>query len=374
MRRIVEKMGRVSELLEEGTRQGVYPGAVLLVARGDEMVLFKAVGHCSLSPEMAPMRKDTIFDLASLTKPLATTLGIMKLVDQRCLNLDEPLTNLLPLEFPGDKKAMTPRLLLCHCSGLADWEPFYLELSKYRPKDRKKTLRDWIIERPLAYPTGGGCLYSDLGFMVLEWVIEEAIRMPMHLFLLRYFYEPLSLKRTSLGGVALLNRFERLQFAATEDCPWRKKILRGEVHDENSFAVGGYSGHAGLFGTAGDVYILAQMLGAHFRGDQQDYFKPQTVRTFFKQQDIVNGSSWALGWDTPSPGNSSSGNHLSRNSVGHLGFTGTSIWMDLDQDIIIIFLTNRVHPTRDNEKIKAFRPRLHDVIMEELGVVDGKSA
>jgi CubicO group peptidase (beta-lactamase class C family) len=162
-------------------------------------------------------------------------------------------------------------------------------------------------------------------------------------------------------------RFEKAQFAATEDCPWRKKILRGEVQDENAFAMGGYSGHAGLFGTAGDVYGIADMLRAHFRGERQDYFKPQTVRRFFTPQEIVDNSTWALGWDMPSLENSSSGNHFSRNSFGHLGFTGTSIWMDLDQDVIVVFLTNRVHPSRDNEKIKAFRPRLHDVIMEELG-------
>jgi CubicO group peptidase (beta-lactamase class C family) len=366
VRKIVEKTGRIIELLQEGARQGVYPGAVLLVARGDEMVLFKAVGHCSLKPELAPMRKDTVFDLASLTKPLATTLGIMKLIDQGGLNLDEPLASLLPVEIPEDKRGLTPRLLLCHCSGLADWEPFYLELTRCRPEERKKVLRSRVIEKPLASPPGEGCLYSDLGFMVLEWVIEEATHMPMHLFLSRYFYEPLALERTLIGGIMLSNRFEEAQYAATENCPWRNKVLRGQVHDENAFAAGGYSGHSGLFGTAEDIYTLADMLWAHFRGDRQDYFKPRTVRSFFTRQDIVKGSSWALGWDTPSP-NSSSGKHFSRNSFGHLGFTGTSIWMDLDQDVIVVFLTNRIHPSRSNEKIKAFRPRLHDVIMEELG-------
>jgi CubicO group peptidase (beta-lactamase class C family) len=357
---------RIQPLLVNGVGEGIYPGCVLLVAQKGRVIFFREAGNCSVNPRLAPMLKDTIFDLASLTKPLATTLAVMRLVDKGDLHLDEPLVNLLPQDLPEDKKILTPRLILCHCSGLADWEPFYLELTRYRPEERKKVLRNRVIEKPLAYPPGEGCLYSDLGFMVLEWVIEVATHMPMHLFLSRYFYEPLALERTWIGGIILSNRFEEAQYAATEDCPWRNKVLRGQVHDENAFAVGGYSGHSGLFGTAGDIYTLADMLWAHFRGDRQDYFKPRTVRSFFTRQDIVKGSSWALGWDTPSP-NSSSGMHFSRNSFGHLGFTGTSIWMDLDQDVIVVFLTNRIHPSRSNEKIKAFRPRLHDVIMEELG-------
>ena len=358
---------RIGRLLVDGVEEGTYPGCVLLVAQKGEIVFFQETGNCSLKPRKAPVRRDTIFDLASLTKPLATTLAVMRQVDKGRLDLDEPLADLLPNELPEDKKGLTPRLLLCHCSGLADWAPFYLDLDRYRPEERKKVLRDWVMESPLVYPPGKGCLYSDLGFMVLEWVIEAAIRTPMHMFLSRSFYRPLSLERTILGGIMVSKRFAKAQFAASENCPWRKKILRGEVQDENAFAMGGYSGHAGLFGTAGDVYGLADMLRAHFRGERQDYFKPQTVRGFFTPQDIVDDSTWALGWDMPSLENSSSGNHFSRNSVGHLGFTGTSIWMDLDQDVIVVFLTNRVHPSRDNEKIKAFRPRLHDVIMEELG-------
>jgi CubicO group peptidase (beta-lactamase class C family) len=177
------------------------------------------------------------------------------------------------------------------------------------------------------------------------------------------------LKKTFLSSKSSKVRFKEDQFASTEDCPWRGKIMRGSVHDENAYIVGGYSGHAGLFGTAKEVYTLVDLLRKVFRSESHDYLRPETVKTFFAGQNIVDGSTWALGWDTPSPQDSSSGKYFSGKSVGHLGFTGTSVWMDLERDAVVVFLTNRIHPTRDNEKIKAFRPRLHDLIMEELGII-----
>lgn len=359
----MEKKDYLLELLIKGAREGVYPGAVLLVSHKGEIVFFKEVGYSSLIPHPISMNKDTIFDLASLTKPLATTLTIMKLVDEGKVYLDQPLESLLSKPIPRDKCRLTPRLLLSHCAGLADWKPFYLELERFRPEKRKGLIRERILEMPLVYSPGEGTLYSDLGFMILEWVIEENAGISLDRFLDRHFYGPLSLEKTFLSSVSCPLRFKGEQFAATEDCPWRKKLVLGCVHDENAFVLGGYSGHAGLFGIAEEVYILVNFLREHFYGMRNDYFKPETVRTFFTRQDIVNGSTFALGWDTPSPQDSSSGKHFSENSVGHLGFTGTSIWMDLDRDVIVVFLSNRIHPTRDNDKIKVFRPRLHDLIM-----------
>ena len=138
------------------------------------------------------------------------------------------------------------------------------------------------------------------------------------------------------------------------------------MDDENAYAVGGYSGHAGLFGTAEEVYEIVKLLKEHYLGVLQDHLNPKIVRTFFTRQERTEGSTWALGWDTPSIKNSSSGRFFSENSVGHLGFTGTSVWMDLEKDVVVILLTNRIHPTRDNEKIRAFRPKIHDLIMKEL--------
>lgn len=357
---------RIAASLLKGAREGVYPGSVLLVGHKGKISFFKEVGSCALTPLPDPVRKDTIFDLASLTKPLATTLAIMKLADEGTLDLDQSLERLLPADFPVDKRTLTPRLLLSHCAGFTDWKPFYLELDAIRQDKRKKVLREHILNMPPAYQAGNKALYSDLGFMLLEWIVEEKAAAPMHLFLDQHFYSPLGLQRTFLSVNDAKRIFEEGDFAATEDCRWRGKIIRGSVHDENAFSLGGYSGHSGLFGTAKDVYTLVNLLRAHYYKERSDYLSPETVRTFFSRQNIVDGSTWALGWDTPSPEASSAGHFFSANSVGHLGFTGTSVWMDLTEDVIVVFLTNRVHPTRNNEKIKTFRPFIHDQIMEEL--------
>jgi CubicO group peptidase (beta-lactamase class C family) len=356
----------IRRFLEKGVRDGVYPGAVLLVAQGGEIVFLHEVGCRSLIPHTAPMKRDTIFDLASLTKPLATTLGLMKCVDEGKIDLDQPLMTLLPNGLPIDKGRLTPRLILTHSAGFADWKPFYLELVRFKLDKRKELLRKWIMEAPLVYQPGKETLYSDLGFMILEWVVERSARMPLHLFLDRHFYAPLSIKKMFLSNSESPIQLKEDQFAATEACSWRKKVIRGSVHDENAYALGGYSGHAGLFGTAEEAHVLVDFLRKHFFGERDDYLNPETVRTFFTRQDLVDGSTWALGWDSPSLLDSSSGKYFSAETVGHLGYTGTSVWMDLKQDVIVIFLTNRIHPNRKDEKIRAFRPVLHDMVMEEF--------
>jgi CubicO group peptidase (beta-lactamase class C family) len=361
-----EKKGRIIELLKGGVLEGVFPGAVLLVGQGGRIALFEAMGSRSSGPHAASMTKGTIFDLASLTKPLATTLAIMKLVDQGNLYLDQTLEGLLPCDLPKDKRVLTPRLLLSHCAGFADWRPFYVELEHLEIEKRKESLRERLLNMPLVYLPAKETVYSDLGFMLLEWIVEVKAGMSLPVYLERYFYGPLLMKNTFFSGNVANVKLTEDEFAATEDCPWRKKIISGCVHDENAYALGGYSGHAGLFGTAEEVYTLVNLLRTHFLGERNDYLRPETARMFFTRQDLVKGSTWALGWDTPSPKGSSSGKYFSPNSVGHLGFTGTSVWMDLDKDIIVIFFTNRVHPTRNNEKIKAFRPRIHDLVMEEI--------
>jgi CubicO group peptidase (beta-lactamase class C family) len=412
-------------LIENRQGEGVYPGGVSLVAHRGKIVFHEHVGYRSLVPELVPMSRDTIFDLASLTKPLATTLCIMNLVNEGEIVLDQPLAETIPDAALGDKEHLTPRLLLSHSAGLTDWKPFYEKLMDHPLEHRKELVRQWIVKEPFAYEPGKGSLYSDLGFMLLEWVIEEKTRENLPEYAHKHFYGPLGLKRTlfsptpsspparggetggkggsederggkgngkegslmegarekreldsRLRGKAPLvlgsngRDYAREEFAATEDCPWRKKVLQGEVHDDNAWTLGGYSGHAGLFSTAEEVYVIANMLREHFIGMRRDFFKTETVREFFRRQDIVKGSDWALGWDTRALEASSAGKFFSRDSVGHTGFTGTSIWMDLEKDVIAILLTNRVHPKRDNDKIKQFRPVFHDAIIESLGLVD----
>ncbi len=365
----IKDEGRITELLDKGVRTNVYPGAVLLVALGCEILFTKATGLLSIVPPQSATREHSIFDLASLTKPFASTLAIMKLVDSGEITLDQPLAEILPCPVPDEKQNITVRLLLCHSSGLTDWKPYYTDLMKYNSEERKVTLRKCILNDPLEYPSGMGTKYSDLGFMLLEWIIEEASGIKMDELLTESFYKPLNLNRTFL--IKKSAPFNLEEIAATEDCPWRKRVIRGEVHDENAYALGGYSGHAGLFGCARDLFVLLNMLREHYNCYREDFFRNETVRHFFRRQNVVKDSTWALGWDTPSIEGSSSGKYFSSESVGHLGFTGTSVWMDLEKDVTVIFLTNRVHKTRENVKIRLFRPVLHDLIMESIFIKKG---
>jgi CubicO group peptidase (beta-lactamase class C family) len=394
----MEQKQKTVKVLHGGLADGAFPGAVALVAQGGEVVFFDHVGYRSLMPEPAPMKRDTIFDLASLTKVFATVPTIMKLVDEERIALDDPLSKLISSASLGDKRDLTLRLLLTHSAGLLDWKPFHEKLRDHPLKDRKRILREWIIEEPFAYEPGKGSLYSDLGFMLLEWVIEERTGETLAEFVEKHFYGPLGLKRTLFvpvgeeknppwppfrkGGKDPLSlplppgEGRRVQgvakeeFAATEDCPWRKRVLQGEVHDDNAWTLGGFSGHAGLFSNAEEIYAMVNMLREHFLEMRKDFFRPGTVREFFRRQDIVKGSDWALGWDTRALEGSSAGKYFSRESVGHTGFTGTSIWMDLEKDVIAILLSNRVHPKRDNDKIKQFRPAFHDAVMESLSLAN----
>lgn len=375
-------MDRIKTVIEEGIGRSVFPGAVLLVAVSGELRYLKAFGKRILTPHAAPMGRDTIFDVASLTKVFATTPAVMKLVDEGRLGLDQDLSGVIPPEELGEKGHLTPRLLLTHSSGLPAHRPFYRDLVGYRPGERKKIVREWIVREPYAYEPGHGTLYSDLGFMLLEWVIEARTGTSLKGFAEKTFYRPLGLKNTffrgedpfdegkggnTQGGAENRGEGRGMQFAATEHCPWRKRVLLGEVDDENAYALGGYSGHAGLFSTAEELWTLADMFRGHFLETRSDFFMPATVKEFFRRQELVTGSDWALGWDTRALEGSSAGRFFSRQSVGHTGFTGTSIWMDLVKDVTAIFLANRVHPSRDNtEEFKAFRPRIHDAIMEDV--------
>lgn len=348
---------KIESLLQRGIDKRVYPGAVILVAVSGVVIKYCTAGYCQLIPYPVLMKNNSIFDLASMTKPLATTLSIMKLVSDGLIDLDTPISDILPV--PRDKRRITLRMLLSHSSGLPAWKPYYLRLTEYPRIFRKDIIRKWILKEELVFSPGKDNLYSDLGFILLEWIIESIKGLEMRDFLTG-LYNLLNLERTFLAHPEY--KLKRQEFAATEFCLWRNRLIQGEVHDENAFSVGGYSGHAGLFSTANDIFVITKILLEHYYGKREDIFKKVIVEEFFRKQN----KRWALGWDTPTRDNSSCGGLFSENSIGHLGFTGTSIWVDLQKDIVIIFLTNRICPTRKNEKIKQFRPLIHNTIMKEL--------
>ena len=368
----------VEKAFDEAVAEGVFPGASLLVGRGDEIAYEQVFGFRSLVPEKTPLTLHTVFDLASLTKPLATTMAILLFVREKKIRLDDQVTRFIPTFGVFGKSLTTFRQLLTHTSGLPGWKPYYEAIIKSEKAGRinfvaSHAAKNYVMEqihreKPVSAP-GAQALYSDLGFMILAEIVEILSGSPLDRFCQERIFKPLGLRSIAFVDLSQL-KTRRLRpvedmIAPTENCPWRKKILCGEVHDDNAYAMGGVAGHAGLFGAARDVHGILARLSRCFQG-QDDFVPAALLEEFLARDTSVANSTYALGWDTPSASNSSSGTYFSPRSVGHLGFTGTSIWWDLQKNCHIILLTNRVHPTRKNEKIRDFRPRVHDLIMKAM--------
>jgi CubicO group peptidase (beta-lactamase class C family) len=356
----------VETLMRSGVAEGVFPGGVLLVSVKNEIVSHKAVGHADLFSRRKATT-ETVFDLASLTKPLATAVAILNLHQDGVLSLDQPVREWLPAFQGQEKNRITLYHLLTHESGLPAYRPYYLEMSRLAFSMRKTHLRSRLTAETLEHPPGIQALYSDLGFMLLEWVVEAASGTSLDAYLQTGLYAtvyPSGEKGLFFPGRAA--SLEQESFAATECCPWRNRLLIGQVHDANAYALGGVAGHAGLFGSALNVWHMLWRLMAGFHGHATAAgLQQETLEAAF-QPSPVGGRT--LGFDTPSPEGSACGRHFSKMTVGHLGFTGTSFWMDLKRQVIVILLTNRIHPHRGNETIRTFRPRLHDAVMEALGL------
>jgi serine-type D-Ala-D-Ala carboxypeptidase len=374
------RFAEIEAEVDAAVERGVFPGAVLLVRDRDAGFYVRAFGHRSLEPQRTPMLESTIFDLSSLTKPLATSIAMMILIREGKIRLDDRVTRFFHNFGVYGKTHITFRHLLSHCSGLAAWRPFFKTVLNVERKGgkinflgtdaaKKFVYQEICRERTEAEP-GERALYSDLGFMLLGALIEEVTGTSLDRFCQARIFRPFGLRSTSFIDLMLV-RARRLEpitdmIAPTERCPWRKRVLCGEVHDDNAYAMGGVAGHAGLFSSAHDVDELLCRLRACFEG--VDSFLPKAVlQEFWRRDETVDGSTWALGWDTPSAQGSSSGTLFSPATVGHLGFTGTSMWLDLERGRHIVLLSNRVHPSRDNEAIREFRPFIHDRINQVLG-------
>ncbi|MFA4901675.1 MAG: serine hydrolase domain-containing protein [Desulfobaccales bacterium] len=361
------RYAHLQQLLEAGVSQQVYTAAVALVGLQGELLWQGAAGRLSKDRDAAAVTPDTVFDLASLTKPLATTLALMILVDQGMISLDTPLGKILPHDWlPPDKHRLTLGSLLTHRSGLPAWRPFYSGVLAAPASARPALLERLAAATPLEHAPDTVTQYSDLGFMLLKAVVEQVSGQELDQFCRCKIYRPFDLltlgfnPRRQPGSTAL-------RFAAAEPGLIPGRPDAGEVHDENAWAAGGVAGHAGLFGTGQEVFDLAACLYQTYSGEEVGPLTPAVVKRFLT---VPTGADRAYGFDTPSgdPARRAAGRYFSANSVGHLGFTGTSFWLDLETGQMVVLLTNRVHLGRDDKtKIQAFRPRFHEAASRALG-------
>lgn len=339
------------EHMTQALEEGMYTGAVLSISHCGKLLLEEPYGTLG-GRGTARVSPETLFDLASLTKVVATTPCWMIMAARKPGILDLPLAHWFP-EAPSDKEAITPRLLLAHSSGLRAWRPYYLHGDIGSPE---RLALERIFHEPLAYPPAQGWVYSDLGFIVLAAVVGRETGLTLDSFARENLFMPLGMENDLLFRPASHGNL----IACT-----RPDEQAGLVNDLNTRAMRGMSGHAGLFGTSQGVTAVAQEI---LRGlsSGSSLFEGRVTKMFSKRAGYVEESTRALGFDTPSQGGSSSGQFFSTESLGHTGFTGTSLWIDPSRDIIVTLLTNRVFMGESDNRIKAFRPVLHDAIMMEL--------
>lgn len=348
----------ISKLL--ATAQGrVFP-AWSAVVSCQERIVFRGAGGDHVD-------ESSMFDLASLTKPLVTATIAMQFVANGRLPLDTPISEVIRSPVAGGPH-VTARRLLSHSSGLPAWRPLYSEIPALdgSPESRRERILRAACDTRLVAPPGTQALYSDLNFLILTRALETLGEERLDRLFDRALSPP-GLVFRPVAEAAVDRR--RSAFVPTERDPTRG-VLVGQVNDENAWAMGGVSGHAGLFGTASGVHgLVSRWVDAwHGRTGRTPFEGSQSVcRLFWTRAGEPPGSTWALGWDTPSEHGSSAGKNPPRGAVGHTGFTGASVWVDPHREVVSVLLTNRVWPDRSNGAIRQFRPRFHDAVWDAVG-------
>jgi CubicO group peptidase (beta-lactamase class C family) len=340
------------QLLQNAIREGAFPGCSVAVTQHGKIVAWKGLGRFTYETTSPEVMRDTVFDLASVTKVVATTAMAMVLYERGLLDLDMPIVSVLP-EFstPDERRrSVTLRMLLAHSSGLPAYERLFL-----RAHTRQELL-DAAQAMPLRADPGTQAEYSDIGFIVLGKALEKLADDTLDHFCRREIFGPLGMSHTMFNPPVA----SRAHIPPTvNDREFRRRIVQGEVHDENASVLGGVAGHAGLFAPAHDVALFAQ---AMLNGGRP-ILRPEIVRLFTRREQSPPRTSRALGWDTPSSP-SQSGKFFSSSSFGHLGYTGTSLWIDPERQLSITLLTNRTWPDCSNQAIKHVRPQFHDAMIE----------
>jgi CubicO group peptidase (beta-lactamase class C family) len=363
-----------SDVLRRGISQRAFPAASVEVGRHDGPLWTATLGTLTYDSDAPEATPATVFDLASLTKVVATTTLAMRAVDEGRLALDARVADSLGDWRGADREAVTIRDLLAHSSGLTAYLPFF------RDHTGRDEFESAICTMPLEYAPRSQSLYSDLGFILLGFILEDAsvktgtLNVSGHMssipetlsvpvFTLAAQFRRLAADITAEPLTFNPSRAWKPQTAPTEVDSWRGRLLIGEVHDENAWALGGVAGHAGLFGTAAAVGAFARVMLMTLRGGGI-LANTSTAREFIRRTGIP-GTSRALGWDTMLQ-TSSCGTLMSPTAIGHTGFTGTSLWIDWERDLYVVLLTNRVHPTRDNRRLHVLRPAFHDAVVAAL--------
>ena len=350
--RVTSLFSDAHNILINAVASRAFPAAVIEVGTSARPEWRQAVGALTYTPGSAATREDTIFDLASLTKVLATAPLVMRLIERGRLDLEDTVAEHLPLWRGPDREGVTIRDLLAHSSGLPAYEPYYRTISG------RSAIEQAICATPLEYAPRSRSIYSDLGFMLLGFILSDVAPLESQFDALR----------------AQMQNPEDLQFhppdlwktrtAPTRHIEERGGLLIGEVDDDNAWALGGAAGHAGLFGTAAAVGASARHVMQVLAG-RVGAFQAATLRTFVSRREDVPGSSRALGWDTMLT-TSSCGTMMSPHAFGHTGFTGTSLWIDPGRDAYVVLLTNRVYPDASNDAIQDVRRGVHDAVMAAL--------
>ncbi|MFH1130058.1 MAG: serine hydrolase [Pseudomonadota bacterium] len=351
-------MQPVHDFIQRAVDEEHFTHACLIVAQNGQPLIHESYGKAGL---------DSVFDLASLTKPLATTAVLMQLVAQNKLALKMRLFQAIPSLVGRPVGPLNFAQLLTHSAGLAAWYPFFEQVRDIPFSKRKAAVRRMLAGQTLEYKPDSTTLYSDLGFMLLGWAIEKSIGHRLDILAKKLIFRPLGLNSTFFVPLTKAGMrpkdFEKWPFVPTEKCPWRGRRLLGEVHDDNCHVMGGVAGHAGLFSIAHDVHLLTRELFAAYLGERS-IFSPKVVRTFWDWR--IPHSARALGWDRASDQERGNKVGFGPNTVGHLGFTGTSLWVDLDRAFWVIFLTNRVYKGREPNPMPQVRKGLHDLILRHV--------
>ena len=354
-----KQFSRAFAVIREAIEQRAFPAATLAVTHRGSLIALRGFGRFTYEDDAPVVQPDTIFDLASVTKVVATTAVAMLLHERGQLPLDIPLGHFLPdfvARAPRHQQAtregVTLLMLLAHSSGLPAYEKLFEVAGS-----RDELVRAALTTRLVAAP-GARAEYSDVGFTLLGEVLARQAGLALDLFARQEIFTPLGMAHTRFNPPP---EWKPRIPPTEDDRTFRKRIIQGEVNDENASVMGGVAGHAGVFAPAIDIARFAECM---LRGGAP-ILKPETVQLFTRRVESPAGSSCALGWDTPSPP-ASSGTHFSAASFGHLGFTGTSLWIDPARQLSVTLLTNRTWPNRMSQAIRQVRPLVHDAIVEAL--------